>query len=78
MTGTPSDITLTGDLTLHGVTKSVQIPAKAQLVNGTVSVAGSLTFPLSDFWMTAPNIGGFIVSIADHGTLEFVVNFSKA
>ena len=77
VTGTPSDITLTGDLTLHGTTKSVQIPAKAQLVNGTVSVAGSLTFPLSDFGMTAPNIGGFIVSIADHGTLEFVVNFSK-
>ena len=77
MAGTPSDITLTGDLTLHGVTKSVQIPAKAQLVNGTVSVAGSLTFPLSDFGMTAPNIGGFIVSIADQGTLEFVVNFSK-
>ena len=78
LAGTPSDVTLTGDLTLHGVTKSVQIPAKAQLVNGTVSVAGSLSFPLSDFGMTAPNIGGFIVSIADHGTLEFVVNFSKA
>jgi len=77
LTGTPSDITLTGDLALHGTTKSVQIPAKAQLANGTVSVAGSLTFPLSDFGMSAPNIGGFIVSIADQGTLEFVVNFSK-
>jgi polyisoprenoid-binding protein YceI len=78
LAGTPSDVTLTGDLTLHGVTKSVQIPAKAQLVNGMVSVAGALSFPLSDFGMTAPNIGGFIVSIADHGTLEFVVNFTKA
>jgi polyisoprenoid-binding protein YceI len=77
LAGTPSDVTLTGDLTVHGVTKSVQIPAKAQLVNGTVSVAGSLSFPLSDFGMTAPNIGGFIVSIADHGTLEFAVNFTK-
>src|SRR4029077_5047413 len=38
--GHPSDITLTGDLTIHGVTKSVQIPAKAQLVNGTIQVAG--------------------------------------
>src|SRR5207247_9977131 len=42
LSGTATDVTLTGDLTLHGVTKSVQIPAKAQLVNGTVSVAGSL------------------------------------
>ena len=77
LTGTPSDITLTGDLTIHGVTKSVQIPAKAQLVNGTIQVAGSLGFPLSDYAIVAPNIGGLIVSIADNGTLEFLVNFTK-
>jgi polyisoprenoid-binding protein YceI len=75
--GIPSDVTLTGDLTLHGVTKSVSIPAQAQLVNGTISVAGSISFPLSDYAIVAPNIGGFIVSIADTGTLEFLVNFSK-
>jgi polyisoprenoid-binding protein YceI len=77
LAGTASDVTLTGDLTLHGVTKSVSIPAKAQQVNGVISVAGSLTFPLSDYSITAPNIGGFIVSIADTGTLEFLVNFTK-
>ena len=75
--GTASDVTLVGDLELHGVTKSVSIPAQAQLVDGTISVAGSLSFPLSDFAITAPNIGEFIVSIADTGTLEFLVNFSK-
>ena len=78
LAGTASDVTLTGDLTLHGVTKSVSIPAKVQLVNGVISVAGSLGFPLSDYSITAPNIGGFIVSIADTGTLEFLVNFTKA
>jgi len=77
LAGTASDLTLTGDLTLHGVTKSVQIPAKAQLVDGTVQVQGSLSFPLSDYSIVAPNIGGFIVSIADEGTLEFLVGFSK-
>jgi len=46
-------------------------------VNGTIQVAGSISFPLSDYSITAPNIGGFIVSIADTGTLEFLVNFSK-
>ena len=78
LAGTASDVTLTGDLTLHGVTKSVDIPAKAQLVNGTIQVAGSITFPLSDYSIVAPNLGGIIVSIADTGTLEFLVNFSKA
>jgi polyisoprenoid-binding protein YceI len=77
LAGTASDVTLTGDLTLHGVTKSVDIPAKAQLVNGTIQVAGSIGFPLSDYGMTAPNIGGFIVSIADNGTLEFLVSFTQ-
>jgi polyisoprenoid-binding protein YceI len=75
--GTATDITLTGHLTLHGVTKSVQIPAQAQLVGDTMQVAGSVTFPLSDFQISPPNVGGFILSIAEEGTLEFLVTFSK-
>jgi polyisoprenoid-binding protein YceI len=78
ISGTSSDVTLVGDLTVHGIKKSVQIPAKTQLVNGTIQIAGSITFPLSDYSMVAPNIGGFIVSIADQGTLEFVVVFAKS
>jgi polyisoprenoid-binding protein YceI len=75
--GTATDVTLVGDLMLHGVTKSVSIPAQAQLVDGQVQVAGSISFPLSDFAITAPNVGGFIISIADQGTLEFQVSFEK-
>jgi polyisoprenoid-binding protein YceI len=77
LAGTSSNVTLVGDLTIHGVTKSVSIAAQAQLANGTIQVAGSISFSLSDYGMTAPNIGGFIVSIADQGTLEFVVVFAK-
>ena len=77
LTGAVVDVTLHGDLTLHGVTKTVDIPAKAQLSNGQIQIQGSITFPLSDYSITAPNIGGFIVSIADQGTLEFLVTFSK-
>lgn len=78
VTGTASDLTLVGDLTLHGVTKSVSIPAQAQLVNGSIQVQGSITFPLADYDIVAPNIGGFILSIADEGTLEFLVTFTKS
>jgi polyisoprenoid-binding protein YceI len=78
LTGAATDLTLVGDLTLHGVTKSVEIPAQAVLANGQIQVAGSLTFPLADFDITAPNVGGFILSIADEGTLEFSVVFAKA
>jgi polyisoprenoid-binding protein YceI len=78
LAGTATDVTLTGDLTLHGVTKSVQIPAQAQLLNGQIQVAGAISFPLSDYEITAPNVGGFIVSIADQGALEFLVVFEPA
>jgi polyisoprenoid-binding protein YceI len=78
LAGTPTDVTLVGDLTLHGVRKSVEIPAQAQLTDGKIQVAGSLTFPLSDFDISSPNVGGFILSIADEGALEFLVSFEKA
>jgi polyisoprenoid-binding protein YceI len=74
---TATDVTLIGDLELHGVTKSVSIPAQARLVDGTIQVAGSMTFLLSDFEIEAPNVGGFILSIADDGALEFAVNFTR-
>lgn len=70
------DVTLHGDLTLHGVTKTVDIPAKAQLNGSVIQVLGSLEFPFSDFSINAPNIGGF-VAVEDHGTLEFLVNLAK-
>jgi polyisoprenoid-binding protein YceI len=72
----PFDVTLHGDLTLHGVTKTVDIPAKAQLNGAVIQVQGALEFPFSDFGINAPNIAGF-VSVEDHGTLEFLVNLAK-
>jgi hypothetical protein len=60
------------------VTKSVDIPAKAQVSGDTIQVQGSISFPLSDYDIVAPNIGGFIVSIADEGALEFLVTFEVA
>jgi polyisoprenoid-binding protein YceI len=77
VSGTATDLTLVGDLTLHGVTNSVSIPAQAQLVDGTIQVQGSITFPLADYDIVAPNVGGFIISIADEGTLEFLVAFAR-
>jgi polyisoprenoid-binding protein YceI len=70
-------VALHGDLTLHGVTKTVDIPAKARLSGGLIQVLGSLSFPFSDFGIVAPNIGNF-VAVQDTGTLEFQVNLAKA
>ena len=76
-TGDQVDVTLHGDLTLHGVTKAVDIPAKAQLNGNLIQIAGSLSFPFSDFQINAPNIAGF-VAVQDTGTLEFLINLAKS
>lgn len=78
LAGSAADVTLVGDLTLHGVTRAVEIPSQARLVDGQIQVAGSLTFALADFEIVAPNVGGFIVSIADQGALEFSIVFARA
>jgi polyisoprenoid-binding protein YceI len=75
--GTAVDVTLHGDLTLHGVTKTIDIPAKAQLSGSVIQVAGSYAFPFSDYQINPPNIGGF-VAVQDNGTLEFLINLAKS
>ncbi|MFL5777887.1 MAG: YceI family protein, partial [Chloroflexota bacterium] len=77
LTGSTVDVTLNGDLTIHGVTRRVAIPAQARLANGRVEVTGSLTFPFADFGMTPPNVAGF-VSVENDATLEFLVALDKA
>jgi polyisoprenoid-binding protein YceI len=77
LTGAAVDVTLHGDLTLHGVTKTIDIPAKAQLNGSAIQVLGSVSFPFADYDIVAPSIGGF-VTVQDTGTLEFLVNLTKA
>ncbi|MGH9225591.1 MAG: YceI family protein, partial [Acidimicrobiales bacterium] len=68
---------VTGDLTIHGVTKRVTIPLDTQINSGRIEVVGSLTFPFSDFGMSPPSIAG-IVTVESNATLEFQLFFDKA
>src|SRR5437667_2329220 len=63
-------VSATGDLTIHGVTKSVTVPIDAQLTGSKIELVGSITFPFSQFGMTPPSIGGF-VSVENNATMEF-------
>ena len=77
LTGTTVTVTLTGDLTIHGVTKRVSIPGEARLNGDRIEIVGALTFPFSDFGMTPPDVGGF-VQVEDDATLEVLVSLAKA
>ena len=63
-------VSATGDLTIHGVTKSVTIPIDARLTGSKIELVGSISFPFSQFGMTPPSIGGF-VSVQNTATMEF-------
>ena len=69
-------VTATGDLTLHGVTKSVQIPMTARLTQDVIGVSGSITFSWEDFGLTQPSSQRG-VSLDDHVTMEFQVFLRK-
>ena len=74
--GATVTVSATGQLTIHGVTKTVTIPIQARLSGSQIQLAGSLTFPFSVFGMTPPSIGGF-VSVQDNATMEFALNLTR-
>jgi polyisoprenoid-binding protein YceI len=66
--------TATGELTLHGVTKTVQVPIEARLSGDVVTVVGSLEIQFADYSVEQPTSFA-VLSIEDHGTMEFQVHF---
>jgi polyisoprenoid-binding protein YceI len=74
--GEPIDVAAVGDLTIHGVTKSVTIPLAAVQQGDVIGVAGSLTFAWEDFGMEQPQ-SMRVVSLGDEVTMELQVFFRK-
>ena len=69
-------VNASGDLTLHGQTKSVQIPLEARLAGNVVTVTGSTEIVFADYGIEQPT--SFIVlSIADRGTMELQLQLTK-
>jgi len=67
----------TGDLTLHGVTKSVQIPLESRIANGVVTIVGSLPIQFADFDMSPPR-SMMVLSVADNGILELQLQLTHS
>ena len=61
----------TGDLTLHGTTKSVTFDVQGTFKNGLVGVLGQIPVVFADYSIPAPSIA--TVKTEDHGLLEFVL-----
>ena len=65
----------TGDLTLHGTTKSVTFDLTASLKNGRIGVLGNIPVVFADYGIPNPSIA--TIKTEDHGLLEFVLIFDR-
>ncbi len=66
----------TGELTLHGVTNTVQFEVQAQRSGDAFEVVGSIPVTFADYDVGNPSFG--FVTTEDNGLLEFDLVFSKA
>ena len=73
--GVTYNLTAVGNMTVHGVTKQVSVDLQAQLKNGVIVVVGSTPFNFSDYNMSPPQ-APVVLSVDDHGTIEFQLFFA--
>ncbi len=76
LSGEVTEQTLTGDLTLAGITRPVTFTVQVRAFGpstdepkGTLEIAGQIPITFGDFGMTAPNLG--FVSVESSGLVEF-------
>lgn len=75
--GTPVQAIATGDLTIHGVTRSVQIPLQGQRQSGFVVVVGSLEVQFADYNIAAPRAPS-VVSVENRAVIELQLVFQQS
>ena len=66
----------TGELTLHGTTKTVTTNVTAKRTGGTIEVNGTIPVVFADYGIPNPSFGP--ANTEDHGEIEFLVAFTKS
>lgn len=72
---TEGSATATGDLTVHGVTKSVTFDLKGVRSGSIIQISGTVPVVFADFGIDNPSGGP--AQTEDDGILEFAINFEK-
>jgi polyisoprenoid-binding protein YceI len=67
--GEQIQVDATGDLTLHGVTRTVTVPLQAQRKGDVIAVVGSLEVQFADYSISQPRAAA-VLSVDDKGTFE--------
>jgi polyisoprenoid-binding protein YceI len=66
----------TGDLNIHGVTRSVTFPVTAQRNGSVIQVQGSIPITFADYNISNPSGGP--ATTGDSGSMEFLLSFSHS
>jgi polyisoprenoid-binding protein YceI len=75
--GTVVTVTAYGNLTLHGVSRAVQISLQAERRGGIIAVTGSLSVNFADYNIQPPQSFA-VLSVDDHGIMELHILFTHA
>jgi polyisoprenoid-binding protein YceI len=65
-----------GDLTVHGITNSIEMPLEARLVDGVIVVIGSTEVVFADYDVEAPS-AVIVLSVEDRGQIELQLFFTR-
>lgn len=68
--------TLTGKLTIHGVTKNVTATIQGRANGNTAQLTGSVTIKMTDYGVTPPSVP--FTAVQPDAVLEFELNLTKA
>ncbi len=76
--GATITVTSTGRLAMHGVSRAVTFTIRGRRNGAVLQAAGSIPVAFSGWGITGPAGYGFLGSVADHGTAEFVLTFRRS
>ncbi len=77
VSGSTGKVTLKGSLTLHGVTKEVEVPAEVTLKDNVLVVVGQIDIKFADYNIQKPQ-SQRVLGMEDHGLMELQLFFKKS
>jgi hypothetical protein len=74
--GSTVKLTVPGQLTIHGVTRTEQVTVQVRVAGATADAAGQTSFDMTDFAVQPPQVP--ITTVQPQVTLEFQLNLAKS
>jgi polyisoprenoid-binding protein YceI len=72
----PVDVSASGTLTIHGVTRDVTATARAQLNGGKIEIVGSMSIDMTDYGVSPPSVP--FTTVDSQVTIEFQLFLARS